>query len=92
VTGAGRKLGSKGHLVAGLVFGVQVKRRLDFAGPHSPAGGSLELLLGTANQVGGAVGTGKPKGRTEFPERASVNSPDRRFVAIFTLGQSDHPA
>jgi len=50
------------------VFGVQVERRLDFASAHSPIRGSLGLLLGTADQVGNAVGTGKPKGRTEFPE------------------------
>jgi len=50
------------------VFGVQVERRFDFASPHSPVGGSLGLLLGTAEQVGDAVGAGKPKGRTEVPE------------------------
>ena len=51
-----------------LVFGVQVERYIDFARPLSPVGGSLGLLLGLANQVGNAVGAGKPKGKTEFPE------------------------
>ncbi len=60
--------------------------------PH--AGGAIGLLPGTVNQVGDAVGAGKPKGRTELPDRDSVNSTDRGFVAmaISTLGQSDHPA
>jgi len=58
-------------LGSGLVVGVQSERRLDFAGPHSPVGGSLGLLLGAAHQVGDAVGPGKPKSRTEFTKRGT---------------------
>jgi len=60
----------------GLVFGVQAERGVDFAGPLSPASGFLGLLLGSADQVGDAVGAGKPKGRTEFPVRAQPSSDD----------------
>ena len=59
------------------MFGVQVERHIDFARPLSPVGGSLGLLLGAANQVGNAVGAGKPKGKTEFPE--TVLHPPRQI-------------
>jgi len=56
---------------SGLVFGVQMERCLDFSGSLSLAGGSLQLLLGMANQVVDPVGSGQPESRTEFPERDS---------------------
>lgn len=44
------------------MFDVPVELRLDFAGPQSPAGGSLGPLLGTANQAGDTVGAGGSTG------------------------------
>jgi len=67
----GLRLPERGHLGAGLVFGVQVGFLRDFAVPDSPVGGSLGLLHGAANQVADAVGAGKPQGRTEFSERGA---------------------
>ena len=53
------------------MFGLQMEGCFDVAGVVSPVGGFLELLPGAANWVGDVVGPGKPKGRTELPERCA---------------------
>jgi hypothetical protein len=52
------------------------------ARPLSPANGSVELLLGAANQVGDTVGPGKTESEPEFPERCTrqATAQDRRVI------------
>ena len=44
-----------------VVFGVQLAFRVDCTSPFSSVGGFLELLRGTADQVGNTVDAGEPK-------------------------------